>query len=66
MLVLKSLCVQHNCFYHKDYKQAYNIFKSSFFLVKLVNRCENYEAFWDIQHLLQVYILYHYFHPSFL
>ena len=53
MLVLRLLCEQHSFYCRKRYKQAYYIFQSSVFQVKIVNHYAGYEDFLDIKDLLQ-------------
>ena len=57
---------QHSFFYHTNCMQACCIYQFLFFLVKMVNHYANHVNFLDTQHLLEVYIPYHYLHYSFL
>ena len=66
MLALMTLYEQHCFFYHTNCIQASCIYQLSFFLVRMVNHYANHASFYDVQHLLQVYILYYYFYHSFL
>ena len=56
-------CIQ---FYHVNQLQAFQLFLSSFFQVKMVNHYEVPVTYQDIEHQLQKNILHHFFHYSFL
>ena len=52
--------------YHVNQQQAFQLFQSSFFPVKMVNHCEGHVIFHDTEHELQQNILHHFLHYSFL
>ena len=65
MPVLNFLCVQHIQFYRVNQPQAFQLFQSLFFQAKMVNHCEGYVIFQDVEHQLQQNILHHFLHYRF-
>ena len=65
MLVLNLFCVSHIQFYHVNWLQAFQVFQSPIFQVKMVNQYEFQAIFKDIEQQLSENVLHHFLHNTF-